>query len=156
MFWLLGSLAKGSWEALPFVSILVGIGLALLWYWRRRLDLLAGGDELARAMGIDPAKTRFALLVVIALCVGASVSVSGGIGFVGLAVPHVARRLVGVSHRVLLPAATLLGAALLLWADVAARMVLQPRELPIGVVTGLLGAPVLFTLVRKLQTTTAA
>jgi iron complex transport system permease protein len=77
--------------------------------------------------------------------------VSGGIGFVGLAIPHVARRFVGVTHALGLPAAAMLGAGMLVWADVLARLVLQPREMPIGIVTGLVGAPVLVVLVRRLQ-----
>jgi iron complex transport system permease protein len=151
MFWLLGSLAAAEWSALPGVTLVVTISLGLLWWWRRRLDLLTLGDESARAMGIDPDRTRFVLIGITALCVAAAVATSGGIGFVGLAVPHIARRFAGVAHRASLPAAALIGALLLVWADVAARLVLQPRELPIGVVTGVLGAPILVLLVRRLQ-----
>jgi iron complex transport system permease protein len=156
MFWLLGSLARAEWGALPTVTIAVFVGLSFMMFWRRRLDVLGSGDDLARSLGINPTLTRFVLLVVVSLCVGSAVAVAGGIGFVGLAVPHIARRLVGPLHQFLLPASTLLGACLLLWADVAARLILQPRELPIGVVTGLLGAPVLFVLVRRMQLTDAS
>jgi iron complex transport system permease protein len=150
MFWLLGSLANADWSTLPigYVSITIGIG-AVFW-WRRRLDLLALGDETALAAGVDPGRTRLMLVIVVALCVGCAVSLSGGIGFVGLAVPHIARRVVGPIHRHLIPAAAALGAFVLVWADVAARIILQSRELPIGVVTGVFGAPVLVALVRKL------
>jgi iron complex transport system permease protein len=150
MFWLLGSLVNADWSTLPIGYAGICAGIAVVFWWRRRLDLLALGDETALASGIDPGRTRLVLVVVIALCVGCAVSLSGGIGFVGLAVPHIARRFVGPIHRHLLPAAAALGALVLVWADVAARMVLQPRELPIGVVTGVLGAPVLVALVRKL------
>ncbi len=150
MFWLLGSLVNADWSTLPIGYVGICAGIVVVFWWRRRLDLLALGDETALASGVDPGRTRLVLVVVIALCVGCAVSLSGGIGFVGLAVPHIARRVVGPIHRHLLPAAAALGALVLVWADVAARMALQPRELPIGVVTGVLGAPVLVALVRKL------
>lgn len=150
MFWLLGSLVNADWSTLPIGYAGICAGIAVVFWWRRRLDLLALGDDTALASGVDPGRTRLVLVVVIALCVGCAVSLSGGIGFVGLAVPHIARRIVGPIHRHLLPAAAALGVVVLVWADVAARMVLQPRELPIGVVTGVLGAPVLVALVRKL------
>jgi iron complex transport system permease protein len=151
MFWLLGSLAQAKWEALPAVTVAAVVGIGMLFWCRRRLDVVSVSDDLARSVGVHPDRTRFILVVVVALCVGAAVAVSGGIGFVGLVVPHIARRLVGTAHRYVLPAAALLGAVLLVWADVAARLVLEPRELPIGVVTGLIGAPVLIVLVRRLS-----
>jgi iron complex transport system permease protein len=150
VFWLLGSLVNADWSTLPIAYVGIGGGISVVLWWRRRLDLLALGDDTALAAGVDPGRTRLVLVVVVALCVGCAVSLSGGIGFVGLAVPHIARRLVGPVHRHLVPAAAAVGALVLVWADVAARMVLQPRELPIGVVTGTLGAPVLVALVRKL------
>jgi iron complex transport system permease protein len=150
MFWLLGSLVNADWATLPIGYLGISTGIAIVYLWRRRLDLLALGDETALASGVDAARTRLVLVVVVALCVGCAVSLSGGIGFVGLAVPHIARRIAGPIHRHLVPAAAALGALVLVWADVAARIVLQPRELPIGVVTGVLGAPVLVALVRKL------
>ncbi len=150
VFWLLGSLVNADWATLPIAYVGIGAGIAVVHWWRRRLDLLALGDDTALAAGVDPGRTRLVLVVVVALCVGCAVSLSGGIGFVGLAVPHIARRLVGPVHRHLVPAAAAVGALGLVWADVAARMVLQPRELPIGVVTGVLGAPVLVALVRRL------
>lgn len=151
VFWLLGSLAQAQWSTIPIVGILFIGAMGLLLLWRRRLDLLSLGDESARSLGVDPGRTRTVLVLVVALCVGASVAVSGGIGFVGLAIPHMARRLVGVNHALGLPASAMLGAGMLIWADVLARMILQPREMPIGIVTGLIGAPVLVLLVRRLQ-----
>lgn len=155
MFWLMGSLARAEWETLPAVGATVVAVCALLWWWRRRLDVLAIGDETARAVGVDPAKTRWVLVVFLSLMIGATVAASGGIGFVGLAVPHISRRLVGVAHRNLIPASALLGALLLVWADVCARMLIEPREIPIGVITGLVGAPILVALVRRLQAANA-
>ena len=151
MFWLLGSLANADWSTLPIGYLGMGASMVLVFWWRRRLDLLALGDETAMASGVDPGRTRLQLVIVVAMCVGFAVSLSGGIGFVGLAAPHIARRIIGPIHRHLIPASAAFGALMLVWADVAARMVLQPRELPIGVVTGVLGAPVLVALVRKLS-----
>ena len=151
IFWLLGSLAQAEWSILPFAYGSITASLLVVMWWRRRLDVLALGDETATAIGVDPRRTRLVLIVVVALCVGSAVAVSGGIGFVGLAVPHIARRAVGNVHRVALPAAALLGAILLVWSDVLARTALQPRELPIGVITGIIGAPALVILVRRLQ-----
>lgn len=151
MFWLLGSLAQAEWETLPGVTIVACLGIGILYLYRRRLDVIAVSDGLARSVGINPDRTRFGLVVVVSLCIGSVVAVSGGIGFVGLVIPHLARRLVGIPHRYALPAAARLGSALLVLADVAARLILEPRELPIGVVTGLLGAPVLIVLVRRLS-----
>lgn len=151
VFWLLGSLTQAEWAMIPLVGLMLTGTLSLMFLWRRRLDVLSLGDESARSLGVDPGRTRTALVLAIAVCVGASVAVSGGIGFVGLAIPHVARRFVGVTHALGLPAAAMLGAGMLIWADVLARLILQPREMPIGVVTGLIGAPVLVVLVRRLQ-----
>lgn len=151
VFWLLGSLAQAEWSTIPTIGVIFAGTLGLLLLWRRRLDVLSLGDESARSLGVDPGRTRTVLVLAIALCVGASVAVSGGIGFVGLAIPHMARRFVGVTHSLGLAASAMLGAGMLVWADVLARMILQPREMPIGIVTGLVGAPVLVVLVRRLQ-----
>jgi iron complex transport system permease protein len=152
MFWLLGSLAHATWPTLgPVVVVAVG-AVGVLQLWGRRLDAIAIGDETARTLGVDPFRFRAQVLVVGAVAVGAVVAMSGGIGFVGLVIPHLARRLVGPGHRSLVPAAALIGAAFLVWSDVLARLLLQPRELPIGVVTALAGGPFLLHLVRRVPT----
>ena len=151
LFWTLGSLAQATGQS-ALVTWLVVLGtLGCLMCWSRPMDALAIGDATAQTLGIKPAKLRAAVMIVTALCVGALVAASGGIGFVGLIIPHVARLCVGSTHRQLLPAAALLGALFLLWADVLARTALAPQELPLGIVTALLGAPLLFMLVRKLN-----
>ncbi|WP_432524084.1 FecCD family ABC transporter permease [Kineococcus sp. SYSU DK006] len=150
VFWLLGSLGLARWgPALAVVLVVVAATLALLLLWAPRLDALAVGDETARALGVSPSGLRTRLLVVVAACVGVVVAASGSIGFVGLVVPHLARRLVGAAHRWVLPACALLGAVLLTWSDLVARVLLQPQELPIGIVTALVGAPFLLHLVRS-------
>ena len=156
MFWLLGSLALAQWgPPLAVVVAVVLVTCAVLVWWAPGLDALAVGDETARTLGVSPAAFRTRLLVLVALAVGVLVAASGSIGFVGLVVPHLARRLVGVGHRWVVPVSALLGAVLLLWADVLARLAMQPQELPIGIVTALVGAPFLLHLVRTQRSVAA-
>lgn len=151
MFWLLGSLALARWDAvLAIVLVVVGATLAALLWSGRRLDALAAGDETAHTLGISPDRTRVGLLVAVSLCTGAVVAAAGAIGFVGLVIPHLARRLVGSVHARMLPVTALLGALFLLWADALARTIMAPRELPIGILTALVGAPFLLILVRRM------
>ncbi len=152
LFWLLGYLGLANWSvALLAVVIVVFATIALLTLSGQKLDALAIGDETAHTLGVHPARFRVQLLVLIALCVGLVVAASGGIGFVGLVIPHLARRIVGGAHRRVVPVAALIGAIFLVWADVAARTLLAPRELPIGILTALVGAPFLLALVRRLH-----
>ncbi|WP_152351330.1 FecCD family ABC transporter permease [Brachybacterium subflavum] len=153
MFWMLGSLALGHWDAFLALVLLAGVlGTLLLTVLGPVLDALAAGDETAWSLGIHPDRARVGLLAVVSLCTGAAVSAAGAIGFVGLVIPHLARRLVGGVHRRMLPVTALLGALFLIWADAIARIALAPRELPIGVLTALVGAPFLVVLVRRLHT----
>lgn len=156
MFWLLGSLALARWDA--FLMLVLAIALAttaFLVLWSRRLDALAIGDETARALGVPPVATRIQVLTAVSLCTGAVVAAAGAIGFVGLVVPHLARRLVGAAHARLIPVTAMLGAALLIWADAGARVLMQPRELPIGIITALVGAPFLLILIRRMYARTS-
>jgi iron complex transport system permease protein len=114
----------------------------------RALDVLAVGDDEAATLGVRPARVRFAVLLAASLGTASAVAVSGLIGFVGLVVPHVVRRLAGGSYRVVLPVSLLGGAAFLVVADLVARTVLAPAELPIGVVTAFVGAPFFAALLR--------
>lgn len=154
LFWLLGSLSLARWSSVGLVAIVVVGALLELVFWGRRFDALAIGDDTARTLGVSPARFRIQALVVVSLCVGAVVAVSGGIGFVGLVVPHVARLCVGGTHRRVFPVAALIGAAFLVWADVAARVVFDPRELPLGIITAVVGAPLLILLVRRFHPAT--
>lgn len=150
--WLMGSLAGADWPAVGIAigaAGVLGTGLALQ---GRTLDAFAFGDAAASALGIPVARTRWVLLTVVALLTGALVAVSGSIGFVGLALPHAVRFVVGAAHRRLLPLAALTGATFLVWADTAARTVFEPRELPVGIVTAFLGAPVFAVLLWRRRT----
>lgn len=139
--WLLGSFGGSSWQSVAISAvalILIGVPLALS---ANLLDAFAFGDRQAAALGIPVGAVRATLLVATALLTGAMVSVSGAIGFVGLMIPHAVRLLVGGVNRRVLPLTVLTGAIFLLWADTLARTVFDPRELPVGVVTAILGAP---------------
>ncbi len=155
LFWLLGTLSLARWSViLAIVLVVVALTLAVLLVHSRALDALAIGDETALTLGMAPGRVRARLLVALALCIGAVVAAAGGIGFVGLVMPHLARRFVGGAHRRVLPVAALMGAVFLVWADVFARTVVQPQELPIGILTSLVGAPFLLLLVRRLHAAT--
>lgn len=152
LFWLLGSLSLARWSTSLWVVVAVVILCALLLtLWGRRLDALAIGDETAHTLGVSPSRFRLQLLIIVSLAVGVLVAAAGSIGFVGLVIPHLARRLVGGAHRRVIPVAALLGAVFLLWADLVARTVLSPQELPIGIITALVGAPFLLILVRRMH-----
>ncbi|EPR77515.1 ABC transporter (iron.B12.siderophore.hemin), permease component [Leifsonia rubra CMS 76R] len=151
LFWMLGSLGQARWQSLPIALAGVAIAVFFLMWWSRRLDAIAIGDDTARALGTDPTRFRAGAALVVSVVIAAAVSVSGAIGFVGLVVPHLARRLVGSTHRVSLPVAGLLGGFLLIWADALARTAFAPRELPLGVLTALIGTPLLILLVRRLS-----
>lgn len=147
--WLLGSIAGASWASVGIVAgafLLVGLPLTLS---GNILDSFHFGDGDARALGVNVTRMRWLLLTATALLTGAAVAVSGAIGFVGIIVPHSVRMLTGRRNRALLPLAALTGALLLVWADTFARTVFDPRELPVGIVTALLGAPVFAILLAR-------
>ncbi|MFC0582979.1 FecCD family ABC transporter permease [Micrococcoides hystricis] len=149
MFWMLGSLGKSSWDQVPLVLIVTVLATALLLLWGRRLDAIGLGDDVARSLGVDPLRVRRSVAIVVAIAVAAAVSVSGAIGFVGLVIPHLARQLVGATHRLLIPASALLGASVLVLADALARTVLAPREIPLGILTALVGTPLLMYMLHR-------
>ncbi|KAB3522697.1 iron chelate uptake ABC transporter family permease subunit [Corynebacterium sp. zg254] len=150
MFWLLGSLNLARWDsALLACAVVTALCCAVLWCVGPHVDAVVVGDSTALSLGIRPARFRAVLLAVLCVLIGSLVAMSGAIGFVGLVVPHVARRLVGSAHRRMLPIAALLGALLLVWSDVLARLLLAPQEIPIGIITALIGTPGLFILIRR-------
>ncbi|MGW1374029.1 FecCD family ABC transporter permease [Streptomyces sp. NPDC002446] len=149
MMWLLGSLSGAGWGSLPIAAVAVAAALVHLLLSAGRLNALAMGDETAAALGVDAERLRRELFVVAAAVTGAVVAVSGAIGFVGLMVPHAARMLVGADHRRVLAVAPLLGAVLLVWVDALSRVVLAPVELPVGVLTAVIGVPCFVVLMRR-------
>jgi iron complex transport system permease protein len=146
--WILGNIPSTGWSdvvlILPYVAVATVVILAL----RRVVDVLSLGDDEAASLGIDVRRVRLALVVAATLGTAAAVAVSGLIGFVGIIVPHALRLLVGPSYRRILPLAAICGAGFLCLADLAARSVMSPSEIPIGVVTALVGAPSFLLILR--------
>jgi len=149
LFWLLGSLSGARWSQVLVPSAGVALGSAWTIARARALNALAVGDESAVTLGVAPDRLRLELVVVTGLITGCAMAVAGGIGFVGLIVPHAARALVGPDHRRMLPATAVLGGLLLALVDLAARTLQPPLELPLGVITAVIGAPVFLWLVRR-------
>ncbi|KOO49754.1 FecCD family ABC transporter permease [Viridibacillus arvi] len=140
--WLMGSVSMRGWPYVKMVWPFVLIGSFLLWLNRRELNAMLFGEERAKYLGVDVKKSKILILIGGSMLTGAAVAVSGTIGFVGLVVPHMTRLLFGADHRHLLPLSFLNGASLLIVCDLFARTIISPTELPIGVITALIGAPV--------------
>ncbi len=149
LFWLMGSFADAEWTRVRLLLPFVVLGVAGLRTMAYGLNAFALGEESAAHLGIDVERLKRRAIVLAALCTAAAVSVSGIIGFVGLVVPHLARRLFGADHRQLCWSAAVIGAALMVWADTLARTVARPAEIPVGVITALLGAPFFIALLRR-------
>ncbi len=148
VFWLMGSLATASYAKLVLAAFPIVIAGAVILALRWRVNLLSMGDEDARALGADPARTRMVLLVAVALITAGAVAVTGVIGWVGLVVPHLVRMLIGVDNRFVLPASALLGASYLVLIDTLSRTI-TTAEIPIGILTAIIGAPFFVGLLIK-------
>ncbi|RYB94731.1 iron ABC transporter permease [Nocardioides oleivorans] len=149
LFWLLGSLSGTTWAQLWLPLVTVVACFALLMSASGWLDALAVGPETAAALGVPVPALRIALFVLLSVLVGVLVAVAGGIGFVGLVLPHLSRLLVGPRHRASLPVAALAGGLFLVWVDVITRVAVRPTEIPLSVVTGLIGAPIFLLLLGR-------
>lgn len=147
-FWILGSFSAASWSAvhLALYTALAGVIVSLI--YSRDLNALALGDEEALSLGVDVMRSRNILLITASLMTGVAVSLCGMIGFVGLIVPHIMRLIVGANNSYLIPASALAGAVLLVLADVLSRVIMVPSEIPVGIITAVLGAPFFIYLLR--------
>lgn len=148
-FWMAGSLAGARWEYLTLPLAVLAACMAFLMIHYRGLNLLLLGDESAAALGINVGRLQKLLILASSLMAGTTIAVSGSIGFVGLMVPHFTRLLVGGDHRRVLPVCALLGGILVVWVDVAARMLIAPEELPVGVLTAVIGGPIFIWMLKK-------
>ena len=149
LFWLLGGLGGAQWSLVPLVVVTVAVGFLAVIRLHHDLDVLAQGDESAAALGASPDRIRMQLFLVVVGVTSVLVSVAGTVGFLGLVVPHAVRLIVGPTHRKVLVIAPFVGAILLVWVDLVGRVVVAPRELPLGVVTAVIGVPVFIVLLRR-------
>ncbi|MGO1801839.1 MAG: FecCD family ABC transporter permease [Microbacteriaceae bacterium] len=154
VFWQMGSLAGALWDSVATVLPLVIIGLILAILVAGKLDLLSLGDDAARHLGVNIERLRIWTIVIVSVLTAAAVAFAGIIGFVGLVIPHLIRMLVGPGHRVLVPASALGGALLLVLADTFARTAVPYAELPLGMLTALIGGPFFFFLLKNNKTRT--
>ncbi|SFA86757.1 iron complex transport system permease protein [Acetitomaculum ruminis DSM 5522] len=148
-FWMSGSLAGAKWAYLKLPLIVLVICMIFLQIHYRGLNILLLGEETAGALGINVKRLQKELVLIASLMAGVTISVSGTIGFVGLMVPHFTRLLVGGDHRKVLPISALLGGILVVWVDVAARMIIAPEELPVGILTAVIGGPIFIYMLKK-------
>jgi iron complex transport system permease protein len=149
LFWLEGSFGNATWNQLPIPAAVLVVGMGYLLTQARNLNALSMGADTAASLGVGVHRLRRNLFVVTSLMVGVAVAVSGVIGFVGLVVPHIVRLLVGSDHRRVLPVGVPIGAAFMVVADLLARTIVSPQEMPIGVITAFIGAPTLLVLIRR-------
>lgn len=148
-FWMAGSLASAKWDylTLPLIIMLLGTSFLMLNY--RKLNILLLGDDAAGSLGINTGRIQRYLILISSLLAGVTIAVSGSIGFIGLMCPHVARLIVGSDHKKVLPVSVVLGGIFVVWTDVAARMLIAPEELPVGVLTAIVGGPFFIVLLKR-------
>jgi iron complex transport system permease protein len=151
VFWMMGGLQGATWQQVGIVGVMLVVGLAVPLVFVRELNIMLLGDERAGELGVNVEWVKRVILAAASLMVSAAVSVSGLIGFVGLMTPHAARLVLGPDHRLLLPASVLSGAIVMVLADLIARVVLAPVEIPVGIVTALAGGPVFVWLLLRTQ-----
>ncbi len=149
LYWLMGSFASSSWEATGATAAVLGIVLVVSLGMAGSLDAFTFGEQQATSLGVSVRRTRAFLLVIAALMTATIVASSGAIGFVGLVIPHMARAVVGARHRAVLPVSAVIGAIFLLWADTIARAAFAPLEVPVGVITALVGVPVFAVILGR-------
>ena len=150
-FWTMGSFGGASWQLIMPAIIIISLTMIWMIPSSRKLDLLQLGEPEAYRLGVDVKKLKFKVIISSAITVGISVSLSGMIGFVGLVVPHLVRLIGGVHHNYLLPGSALLGASLMMSADLISRILIQPAELPVGLITSAIGAPFFLWLIFRIR-----
>ncbi|TEW55671.1 iron ABC transporter permease [Psychromonas sp. RZ22] len=151
IFWMLGGLGLAQWNQLWFPLVTLIIGASYLIYKAKYLNAMILGDETARTLGVPAQRFRLLVIIICALLTGAAVAFSGVIGFVGLMIPHIIRLLVGGDYRKVLPLSALFGALFLVFADIVARVIIPPEDMPIGILTGLAGGIAFIFLMRQRQ-----
>ena len=151
-FWGMGSLAGATWTKIAAAAPIIVLSLLAIPVIARGLNAITLGEAAAFHMGVPVQRLKTVAILVVAAATGASVAVSGGIGFVGIVVPHALRMVIGPDHRYLLPASALLGGTLLIFADVLARTIVSPAEMPIGIITAAVGGPFFLWILLRNRT----
>jgi iron complex transport system permease protein len=149
IFWLMGGLWASSWSKVKIVIPVILFGTICLLFFYKEMNILLLGEEQAQDVGVNVEKTRKIILVLAALVTAGAVAACGVIGFIGLIIPHIMRIVVGPDHRTLLPASCLCGSIFLVWIDTFARTLISPTELPVGIITAMIGVPFFLLLLRK-------
>lgn len=149
VLWIFGDLSLADWSLIPYGFLLIISGLLLSMYRAKALNALMLGDELAHSLGFSVHKERLLLFISVALMTGASVSLGGTIGFIGLLIPHIVRFLIGADNRKLIPVSALCGGAFLCIADLIGKSFMHPAEIPSGIITAIIGAPYFLYLLRR-------
>lgn len=148
-FWSMGSLASSSWDRTPIMAVIVLLGCGMFLFQHRVLNTMLLGDESAITLGINLSAFRKLYMVITALITGTMVAYAGMIGFVGLIIPHISRGIFGADHKRLVPGALLLGGLFLIWADILSRILIHNVELPIGIITSVIGSPLFIYMIVK-------
>ncbi|MFC2159771.1 FecCD family ABC transporter permease [Actinomycetota bacterium] len=149
VFWLMGGLTSASWQKLYLITPVIAVLVIICSFYMRDLNIISMGDERAAQLGVQTEKVKKTLLVFASIIAALAVSVSGIIGFVGLITPHILRLIVGPDHKILFPTSALAGGIVLLASDTLARTVLTPREIPVGIITSIVGVPFFLYLLVK-------
>lgn len=148
LFWIMGGLGRATWLSTYILAPVVGIGTAVVFFFARDLNALSTGEEGAFHLGVNPNTLSRWMLLATTVLTASAVAMAGTIGFIGLVIPHVVRLITGPNHRTLIPISAVVGACFLVWADLAARTIVTPAELPVGVITAFLGAPFFLYLLK--------
>lgn len=149
LFWLAGSLAGSNWSYIPLMTISLILSVLVCFYYYKELNILTTGDEIASTMGVDIEKLRVIIVIISTLLTGIVVSNTGVIGFIGLVIPHITRGIVGGNHKKVIPIAVVLGGIFLLLTDIFTRVLFKSQEIPIGVITSIMGAPFFLQMLKN-------
>ena len=148
-YWMVGSLSGADWETVGYTAAAFAVTLLVILLFVRELDMLSLGDDAAESLGVNTGRVRLLIILMSTILTGIVVAASGVVGFIGLVVPHIMRSLVGAKHIRLIPMAALAGGLFTMLADVVSRVIVAPEELPIGIISALIGAPFFFWLIRR-------
>lgn len=149
LYWMVGSLSGSTWSRLRYVSVVFVIAVSVIFFFAKELDVLLLGDDVAETLGVDTRRLKWMIIAASTVLTGVVVSVSGVIGFIGLVVPHIMRRIAGSGHKRLIPLVILGGGLFAMIADLLSRVLIAPEELPIGVISAFFGAPFFLYLIRR-------